>query len=86
MGWKVHKGMQTLSGLVLYVWLTSITSYVAISPASFRIGDIVEAQLSFIAYPTRNGHTSMRLVLRSIALLNGQFTQVRLSYLVFEQS
>jgi hypothetical protein len=78
--------MQTLSGLVLYVWLTSITSYVAISPASFRIGDIVEAQLSFIAYPTRNGHTLMRLVLRLIALLNGQFTQVRLSYLVFEQS
>ena len=51
-------------------------SYNPINPAIFRIGDIVELQLSFIGWPTRNGKTMMQSVLRAITLLNGQFTQV----------
>jgi hypothetical protein len=44
-------------------------------PAKFHIGDIVELQVSFIAYPVRNKHR-MKIVLRSLALLNGTHSEV----------
>lgn len=42
----------------------------------FRLGDIVEVQMSFVVFPVKAGRSQMKLILRSIALLNGSFSQV----------
>jgi hypothetical protein len=48
-----------------------------VNPQIFRVGDIVEAQVSFIAAPLKNKKYKMIVVLRSIALLDPTFSQVR---------
>jgi len=48
---------------------------VAFDPAKFRIGDIVEAQLSFIAVHVRNKYR-LRVILRSLARLNNKHSEV----------
>jgi hypothetical protein len=47
------------------------------NPQTFRVGDVVEAQVSFIAAPLKDNKHKMIVVLRSIALLNATFSQVR---------
>ena len=48
-----------------------------VNPQIFRIGDIVEAQVSFIAVPLKDKKHKMIIVLCSIALLDATFSQVR---------
>ena len=48
------------------------------NPQIFHVGDIVEAQVSFIVAPLKNKKFKMIVVLRSIALLNSTFSQVRM--------
>ena len=43
----------------------------------FRVGDIVEVQLSFVGVPIKEKRHKMLVVLRSMALLDGQFSMVR---------
>lgn len=40
----------------------------------FRVGDIVQAQLSFVVIPVKAGRRRMLTVLRSLALLDAAFT------------
>jgi hypothetical protein len=40
----------------------------------FRVGDIVQAQLSFVVIPVKAGRRRMLTVLRSLALLDEAFT------------
>lgn len=47
-----------------------------ISPVSFRVGDIVEAQFSAVAYQVKGGVAMMGLILRSVAMLDSTHTQV----------
>ena len=49
----------------------------AANPQIFRVGDIVEAQVSFIVVPIKANKHKMIVVLRSVALLDGTFSQVR---------
>ena len=56
--------------------LTNIKSVDTVNPQIFCIGDIVEAQVSFIAAPLKNNKYKMIVVLRSIALLDPTFSQV----------
>lgn len=46
-------------------------------PHTFQEGDIVELQVSFIVVPLREQKSRMNVILRSITLLEGKFTQVR---------
>ena len=46
-----------------------------VSPSIFHPGDIVEAQVSLVTFPAKEGRSVMRLMLRSLALLDGQFAQ-----------
>ncbi|KAH9960579.1 hypothetical protein BGW80DRAFT_1256107 [Lactifluus volemus] len=39
----------------------------------FRAGDLVEVQLSFVVIPVKGGHRKMLAVLRSLALIKGNF-------------
>ncbi|KAF8801725.1 hypothetical protein BYT27DRAFT_7114467, partial [Phlegmacium glaucopus] len=48
-----------------------------VNPQIFRIGDIVEAQVSFIVVPLKDNKHKMIVVLRSIALLDTRFSKVR---------
>ena len=57
--------------------LTETKSVETVNPQIFRVGDIVEAQVSFIAVPLKDRKYKMIVVLRSIALLNANFSQVR---------
>jgi hypothetical protein len=43
----------------------------------FQEGDIVELQISFIVVPLRDQNSRINVVLRSIGLLEGKYTQVR---------
>ena len=43
-------------------------------PQIFRVGDIVEVQLSFVVIPVKAGRRKMLTVLRSLALLDGAYT------------
>ena len=45
-------------------------------PQTFQEGDIVELQVSFIVVPLREQKSRMNVVLRSITLLEGKYTQV----------
>ena len=57
--------------------LTSLKSVDMVNPQIFRIRDIVEVQASFIVAPLKNNKFKMIVVLRSIALLDPTFSQVR---------
>ncbi|KAJ2924574.1 hypothetical protein H1R20_g12525, partial [Candolleomyces eurysporus] len=46
------------------------TQYRAVDPVTFRIGDIVEATVSFAAMPTRNGSAKLHVLLRALVLLD----------------
>jgi hypothetical protein len=39
-------------------------------PMNFRVGDIVEAQMSFVGIPYQGGKTRMMVVLRALTLLD----------------
>lgn len=69
-------GEQICHILVDYL-LTPSRKFEEISPAKFRVGDIVQAQLSFIAVPTKRNKHMMRLVLRAISILDSSITNVR---------
>jgi len=43
-------------------------------PQMFRVGDIVQVQLSFVVIPVKAGRRRMLTVLRSLALLDAAFT------------
>ena len=47
-----------------------------VSPTRYRIGDIVEAQVSFVVFPIKEGKFKMALILRAIALLDHAETDV----------
>jgi hypothetical protein len=49
-----------------------------VSPVRFRVGDIVEVQMTVIAVPVKQEHFKMIIQLRSIALMMGVFTEVSL--------
>jgi hypothetical protein len=46
------------------------------NPSRLRVGDVVEQQLSFVVVPAQTGKFKMTLILRSIALINGNITDV----------
>jgi hypothetical protein len=45
-------------------------------PVGFKIGDIVEVQMTATVVPIRDNRFKMLLQLRAIALLNSAFSQV----------
>ncbi|KDQ34001.1 hypothetical protein PLEOSDRAFT_1081002 [Pleurotus ostreatus PC15] len=53
-------------------------SYKPTTPVVFQIGDIVELQTLMLSVPTK-GKYSVKLILRSIVLLNGHFTTEAIS-------
>lgn len=54
------------------------TSVEGVNPQIFRVRDIVEAQVSFIAVPLKDNKYKMIVMLQSIALLDASFSQVRM--------
>ena len=42
----------------------------------FRVGDIVQAQVSFVVIPLKGGRRKMLSILRSLALLDGSLSTV----------
>ena len=62
-------------------WITILTkmkSVENVNPQFFRVGDIVEAQVSFIAVPLKDNKYKMIAVLRLIPLLDTTFSKVSL--------
>lgn len=51
------------------------TRYLPTTPVIFQSGDIVELQVSMTCIPTKGSFT-VKLILRSVMLLNGEFTTV----------
>jgi hypothetical protein len=47
-----------------------------IDPNKFRIGDIVEAQLSFMVVPVKEGKHRLILVMRALTLLDSTQSKV----------
>lgn len=45
-------------------------------PTRFRVGDIVEVQMTVAAVPVKNNKYKMIIQLRSLALLDGTFADV----------
>ena len=45
-------------------------------PKVFRVGDIMELQVTFVVTPMKEGMHTMRAILRSIALIEGKFSEV----------
>lgn len=71
-----RQGNQHLQPQFLYDQLEG-NRFKETAPHTFQEGDIVELQVSFIVVPLRNQKSRMNIVLRSIGLLEGKFTQVR---------
>lgn len=53
-----------------------VASYRPCEPKAFRVGDIVQLQLSFVAVRIKGGHMKLLTVLRSIALVDARFSKV----------
>ena len=51
------------------------SSFKKTGPHIFQEGDIVELQVSFIVVPLRDQKSRMCTILRSISLLDGEYTQ-----------
>ncbi|KAF7975695.1 hypothetical protein HWV62_8813 [Athelia sp. TMB] len=51
------------------------TSYNKADSGMFKVGDIVEAQCSFIVIPTRSGQHTMKIILRAMTMLNSDFSK-----------
>lgn len=51
-------------------------SYERCKPQVFRVGDIVEVQVSFIVIPVKGGRRKMLTVLRSLALIKANSKKV----------
>ncbi|KIM40845.1 hypothetical protein M413DRAFT_11164 [Hebeloma cylindrosporum] len=51
-----------------------------IPPRMFRVGDIVELSVSFVAWPTRNGNSQMKIQLKSIRQLDREETTNKIIY------
>jgi hypothetical protein len=45
-------------------------------PTRIQVGDIVEAKLSFLAVPLKDGSFKMMVVLQDLTLLDGNYTHV----------
>lgn len=56
--------------------LTISSSFTKADPTEFRVGDIVEVQMTVVAVPIRNNRFKVINQLRSVALLTGKFTNV----------
>ncbi|RDB31017.1 hypothetical protein Hypma_000107 [Hypsizygus marmoreus] len=48
-----------------------------VGPQSFRVGDLVEIQISFVVVPLKGEQYKMMTVLRSIALIDGAYQQAK---------
>jgi len=59
--------------------LTHINRYATTNPATFRVGDIVEAQLSFNVIPLRGEKHKMLMTLRALTLLDHTHSTVSTS-------
>jgi hypothetical protein len=59
---------------VIYIDLSD--RFVTANPASFRVGDVVEAQISFVLVPIRDNKFTLKLVLRALSLLDSNQTKV----------
>ncbi len=52
------------------------------SPTRFRVGDIVEVQLSLVIFPTKRDKFKMALILRGIAILDSM--EIEVSYILIQ--
>jgi hypothetical protein len=50
------------------------------APQIFRVGDLIEAQVSFVVVPLKGKMKKMLTAVRCIALLNSDFTKVCLAH------
>ena len=76
--WRYHKGIKVNWFLQsqISIYDHDETSFKKAGLHTFQEGDIVELQLSFIIVPLRQEQKSrMNIVLRSISLLDGKYTQ-----------
>ena len=64
----------------MIIILTRNERYQAITPVTFRVGDIVEAKATLMVIPLRGGHYKLTAVLRSITILDTTYTQVNFLY------
>ncbi|KAJ2913597.1 hypothetical protein MD484_g6813, partial [Candolleomyces efflorescens] len=49
--------------------------YIPVTPAEFSVGDVVEAGVAFVAYPTGANDFVLKIVLRSLSMVNPSFRQ-----------
>jgi len=67
------------STTAVFIRLMTVIRFERVDPTVFRVGDIVEVQTTLVAVPIKNGRFKMLKQLRSIALLDSTFTEVRSS-------
>lgn len=60
----------------------STYSYDSLGPQAFRIGDIVEAQLSIVVIPMKGGKYKMLSVLRALTMLEEGQMQVSVRQMI----
>jgi hypothetical protein len=66
--------LKSLSRTFTYTDLNShCVRFQQCEPQTFRNGDIVQVQLSFVVIPVKGGHRKMLTILRSVALLDRSF-------------
>lgn len=61
-------------------FITLSTRFFEVDPIRFRVGDIVEVQITVVAVPIRSNKFKMITQLRCLALLDGTFTDVSILY------
>lgn len=59
----------------------SIGRYETIPPQAFRVGDVVEAQVSLVVIPMRAEKCKMLIILRAVTLIEARSSKVGRSVL-----
>ena len=73
---KDHQGESEIKVCTCYCLVTTKTRFSKVDLTQFRVRDIVEVQITVIAVPIWNSKYKMITQLRSLALLDGSFTDV----------
>jgi len=66
-----------------YLFIMLLTRFCKVEPSRFRVGDIVEVQITVAAVPILKQQVKMISYLRCLALLDGTFTDVSVLYQIW---
>ena len=75
---KVNEGTESTISILTTAAHRAFGRFRIVEPKMFRIGDLVQVELSFVVIPQMGRQRKMKAILRTVALINDTFAKVSL--------